>query len=231
MVAPDSNPHPTKKTLPKSSTPLGIAVKSRLMPLVRQCRFTAIDFESAGAARGRTDSPVQLGLASWSAEIGHFDPFVSYLHTDQPIQWAARKIHGIGPEQLADAPSLLSLWPDLKKRLAGAVVVAHGKGTEKRFLRAFPGHGFGPWVDTLLIARAAWPDLPDHSLGALCGSHGLTADIQALVPGKSWHDALFDAVASLALLAFLIKNHPLADQPVATLYQPDTSRWHQSKRA
>lgn len=227
---PWSNPLPTKKTRPKSSTPPGIAVKTRLMPLVRHCRFTAIDFESAGAARGRTDRPVQVGLASWSAENGHFDSFVSYLHTDQPIQWAARKIHGIGPQHLADAPSLLSLWPEVKKRLAGAVVVAHGKGTEKRFLRAFPGHGFGPWVDTLLLARAAWPDLPDHSLGSLCGSHGLTAEIQALVPGKFWHDALFDAVASLALLAFLINNHPLTDQPVATLYQPDTSRWHQSKR-
>ena len=160
------------------------------MPLVRHCRFTAIDFESAGAARGMTDSPVQVGLASWSAEDGHGDAFVSYLFTDQPVQWSARKVHGIGPEQLADAPSLLSLWPELKRRLSGAVVVAHGKGTEKRFLRAFPGHGFGPWIDTLLLARAAWPDLPDHSLGALCETLGLADEVRAIVPEKSWHDAL-----------------------------------------
>lgn len=200
------------------------------MPLVRHCRFTAIDFESAGAARGKTDTPVQIGLASWSAATGHDDSFVSYLRTDQPIQWAARKVHGIGPEHLADAPALLMLWPDVKKRLAGAIVVAHGKGTEKRFLRAFPGHGFGPWIDTLLLARAAWPDLPDHSLGALCGAHGLTASIQELVPEKSWHDALFDAVASLVLLAHLIDSHALDDHFVEALLQPDTSAWHQRKR-
>jgi DNA polymerase-3 subunit epsilon len=200
------------------------------MPLVRHCRFTAIDFESAGAARGMTDSPVQLGLASWSAEHGHGDAFVSYLFTDQPVQWSARKVHGIGPEHLAHAPSLLSLWPELKQRLAGAVVVAHGKGTEKRFLRAFPGHGFGPWIDTLLLARAAWPDLTDHSLGALCENRGLTEQAKAIVPEKSWHDALFDAAASLVLLEHLVDALSLADHPVECLLQPDTSAWHRMKR-
>ncbi len=200
------------------------------MPLIRHCRFTAIDFESAGAARGMTDSPVQVGLASWSAESGHGDPFVSYLSTDQPVHWSARKVHGIGPEHLADAPSLLSLWPDLKRRLSGAVVVAHGKGTEKRFLRAFPGHGFGPWIDTLLLARAAWPELPDHSLGALCQQRKLTRQIHAIVPGKSWHDALFDAAASLVLLEDLVQSLALADHPVECILLPDTSAWHRMKR-
>lgn len=201
------------------------------MPTLRQSRFTAIDFESAGASRGMTDSPVQVGLATWSMETGHEASFVSYLFTDQPVQWSARKIHGIGPEHLADAPTLLSLWPDLKRHLSGAVVVAHGKGTEKRFLRAFPGHGFGPWIDTLLLARAAWPELPDHSLGPLCNHHGLTERIRALVPGKSWHDALFDAAASLVLLDHLVDTHSLADQPVECLLQPDTSVWHRLKRS
>jgi len=200
------------------------------MPLICHCRFTAIDFESAGAARGMTDSPVQVGLASWSVASGHGDPFVSYLFTDQPVQWSARKIHGIGPGDLAGAPPLLTLWPELQRRLAGAVVVAHGKGTEKRFLRAFPGHGFGPWIDTLLLARAAWPDLANHSLGALCDRHGLTPAIRAIIPDKSWHDALFDATASLALLACLIETLELAGQPVEILLRPDTSAWHKLQR-
>jgi DNA polymerase-3 subunit epsilon len=200
------------------------------MPIIRHCRFTAIDFESAGAARGMTDQPVQVGLASWSPRTGHHDPFVSYLFTDQPILWSARKVHGIGPADLAGAPSLLSLWPELKRRLAGAVVVAHGKGTEKRFLRTFPGHGFGPWVDTLLLARAAWPELPDHSLGALCDHLGLTPTVMVLTPGKSWHDALFDAIASLVLLGHLVETLAMEDHVVEHLLQPDTSAWHQLKR-
>lgn len=178
-----------------------------------------------------TDSPVQVGLASWSLAAGHHDPFVSYLHTDSPIQWSAQKVHGISPGHLADAPTLLSLWPEMKRRLAGAVVVAHGKGTEKRFLRAFPGHGFGPWVDTLLLARAAWPELPDHSLGALCETCGIAEKIGILVPGKSWHDALFDAAASLVLLAHITETLGLESHPIEALLQPDTSAWHQLKRS
>ena len=200
------------------------------MPTIRICRFTAVDFESAGAARGSTDSPVQLGLSTWSLAGGYQQPFVSFLHTRQPILWSAQKVHGITPADLAGAPTLLALWPELQSRMAGAVVVAHGKGTEKRFLRAFPGHGFGPWVDTLLLARAAWPELPDHSLGGLCSVHHLTSAVQALVPDRSWHDALFDAVASLVLLAHLIESHALQDQPLEALVQPDTSAWHRHRR-
>ena len=191
---------------------------------IRHCRFT-------GASRGKSDSPVQVGLASWCAAHGHASAFVSYLHTDQPILWSAQKVHGISTLDLADAPPLLALWPELHSRLAGSVVVAHGKGTEKRFLRTFPGHGFGPWIDTLLLARAAWPELTDHSLGALCGCHNLTVKIQALVALRSWHDALFDAVASLVLLAHVIESHALADEPLDTLLYPDTSRWHRRRRS
>lgn len=178
-----------------------------------------------------TDHPVQVGTSCWSAADGHHAHFVSYLFTDQPVQWSARKVHGIGPEQLAGAPTLLSLWPELKPRLSGAVVVAHGKGTEKRFLRAFPGHGFGPWLDTLLLARAAWPGLDDHTLGGLCAALGLGDRVRSLVPERSWHDALFDAAASLVLLEHLVESLSLADHPLDILLHPDTSAWHQSRRS
>jgi DNA polymerase-3 subunit epsilon len=198
--------------------------------LIRDTRFAAIDFESAGAARGRTDVPVQIGLATWSAADGHGGTFVSYLRTAQPITWAARQVHGIHPADLLDAPALPDLWPEVKLRLHGAAIVAHGKGTERRFLRAFPGHGFGPWIDTLLLARAAWPTLPDHSLGQLCRHHCLTEKIAALVPDRTWHDALFDAVASLALLQHLIEASALHGQPLELLVHPDTSAWHRGRR-
>jgi len=198
--------------------------------LIRECRFTAIDFESAGAARGRTDVPVQIGLASWSLVEGHGGAFVSYLASEAPITWAARKIHGIRDEDLVGAPGLLALWPEVKKSLAGAVVVAHGKGTEKRFLRAFPGHGFGPWVDTLLLARAAWPELGDHSLSALCEARGLSGKVAEMIPGRRWHDALYDAVASLLLLEDVAQTFELLEKPVDWLVTPDTREWYRGRR-
>lgn len=197
---------------------------------LRNLSFTGIDFESAGASAGRTDVPVQIGLASWSVAAGHADPFLSYLRSPHPITWAARKVHGITDADLADAPSLLELWPLLNQRLRNTVVVAHGKGTEKRFLRAFPGHGFGPWIDTLLLARAAWPELGDHSLSSVCNHRGLEPRIREMVHDRSWHDALFDAVASLAILEDLIESAGLAEKPLGLLLAPDTSAWHRYRR-
>ncbi len=200
------------------------------MTHIRDIHFCAIDFESAGATRGETDAPVQIGLANWSINTGHSDPWVTYLHVDREIHWSASKIHGITRADLANAPTLLSLWPELSQKLGNSWVVAHGKGTEKRFLRSFPGHRFGPWVDTLWLARAAWPDAPDHSLGSLCENLGLTEKIRTLVPTRLWHDALFDAVASLVLLEHLITTQQLQNHPAEILLHPNTSRWTRNKR-
>jgi DNA polymerase-3 subunit epsilon len=192
---------------------------------IRSARFAAIDFESAGAARGRTDVPVQIGLAEWSVDGGHARRHVSYLATDRPITWSARKVHGIRDEDLADAPTLRELWPVVRDFLSGAVVVAHGMGTEKRFLRAFPGHGFGPWVDSLQLARTAWPHAEDHSLSDLCNLQGLSGQVRTLVPDRSWHDALFDSVASLCLTERIVSENDLADRDLDLLLHADLSAW------
>lgn len=121
------------------------------------------------------------------------------------------------------------LWPAIKRRLAGRAVVAHGHGTEKRFLNAFPGHGFTPWIDTLQLARAAWPELPSYSLGKLCEQLGLSTLVSEHVPDKSWHDALYDAVASIILLERIISEFNLIDAPLSQLENPDTSLWQKRR--
>ncbi|MBB5352605.1 DNA polymerase-3 subunit epsilon [Haloferula luteola] len=204
------------------------------MPLsskIRHLDFTAIDFESAGSARGKTDAPVQVGLACWSMETGHHSPYHSYLRTDRPITWSARKVHGIRDEDLLGAPSLQELWPTLRAALHGAIVVAHGMGTEKRFLRAFPGHSFGPWIDTLLLTRAAFPELPSHALSDLCETLGLSETVSRFQPDRQWHDALFDATASLVLLEHLLTRHELADRDLEILLHPNLTRWSAHRRS
>jgi DNA polymerase-3 subunit epsilon len=187
--------------------------------------FTAIDFESAGTAPGKTDAPVQIGTCTWNLDNNVTDTWISYIHTDQDITWSAQKVHGITHEDLRDAPRLMLLWPSIKRRLKNKAVVAHGHGTEKRFLHAFPGHGFGPWIDTLQLSRAAWPDLPSHSLGDLCESLNLTDKVNATVPEKTWHDALYDAVASIILLEKIIDGFQLKDAEVSVLENPNTRQW------
>ena len=197
--------------------------------MIQDTLFTAIDFESAGTATGRTDAPVQIGTTTWSLADGITDTWMSYIHTDQNITWAAQKVHGITKDDLADAPKLMLLWPKIKKRLNQVAVVAHGHGTEKRFLQAFPAHGFGPWIDTLPLARACYPELGDYSLGNLCQSLDLTATITELVPDKTWHDALYDAAASIILLKHIIQQFDLSQKPLTTLIRPNTTQWQKNR--
>jgi DNA polymerase III subunit epsilon len=206
--------------------------------VIHQTTFTAIDFESAGASSGDTDTPVQIGTATWSLSKPNpeilSDTWMSYIHTDRKITWAAQQVHGITKEQLTNAPKLMLLWPDIKRRLNGNIVVAHGHGTEKRFLRAFPSHGFGPWVDTLHLARAAYPTLKDYSLGTICNELGIVDEInlhsESASPIKiNWHDALYDSIASIILLKHIIQNFSLQNSPITLLTQPNTAAWRKNR--
>lgn len=177
----------------------------------------AIDFESAGAAPGETDCPVQLGIVRAETLFAEPECFSSYIYCDRPVRWSAAKVHGITTEMLQQAPTFAELWPDIQRLLSGCLVIGHNPSTEMRFLSHFPGHGFGPWLDTLQLARKAMPTLRDHSLGNVCEALGLTAQIDALVPHKRWHDALYDAAASLELLRALTRGLQMEDAPLRGL--------------
>lgn len=173
-----------------------------LLDSFRRKPIAAIDFESAGAERGQTDVPVQIGIATMGADgVFHSDQcFRSYLKSERPIVWSAQKIHGITDSDLLDAPSFVDLWQEVEKRLRNSIVVAHGVGTEKRFLRQFPLHGFGPWLDTVDWSRRVWPGLENYRLQTVIESLGLEPELRRFLPTLTWHDALFDAVASLLIV-------------------------------
>lgn len=190
------------------------------MPLIRELTFAALDFESAGDAPGLTDAPVQAGIAHMhGAEIQAGGFFRTYINPKRTVTWAAQKVHGITTAHLTDAPEMTALWPEFRDRLSGHVVVAHGAGTEKRFLRAFPLHGFGPWLDTVLLARRAWPGLGNYSLETLAGRLSFREELDALCPGLTFHDALYDAAGSLLVLRTLITGAGLLERDAQDLLE------------
>ena len=83
----------------------------------------------------------------------------------------------------------------------------------------------------MLLARAALPDAQKHSLGHFCSDVGLADKVRGLVPGRGWHDALFDAVASLVVLEWMVKKFGLEDLPVSALVVPSTSVWYRLRKA
>lgn len=179
--------------------------------------IAAIDFESAGAAPGETDQPVQVGIVRAATLFGEEECFVSYIACTHPVRWNAARIHGITTAQLKDAPPFADLWTELRRLLSGCVLLGHNPATERRFLSLFPGHGFGPWLDTLALSRHALPTLADHSLSAVCNALGATPEVQRLIPGRHWHDALFDAAGSLCLFRELVRRLDMGNAPLRGL--------------
>ena len=183
---------------------------------IAQTTFAALDFEAAGAVPGKPDVPIQIGIAT--GQLGTPPQlYDSYLSIDRPVTTAAQRVHGITDEQLLGSPTLPQLFPTLQEQLGNRPLVAHAHGTEKRFLASLPGHPFGPWIDTLKLTRKVYPQAESHKLGSLCDDLNLTPSLRALIPERDWHDALFDAAASLLILFHLIEELDLANQPLDIL--------------
>ena len=177
---------------------------------LKNLEFASIDFESTGHREGIGDEPIQVGIAVMKGfEIDKSSFFRSYIKPSNDLQITSRSqsVHRIKNEQLEKSPVLFELWPKINELLSKRVVVAHGAGTEKRFLRSFPMHGFDIWIDTLQLAKKVLPKSTDYSLGALIHDIGANEDLKTICPELDWHDALFDAVASLFLIKeFLLKG-------------------------
>lgn len=202
------------------------------MTKIAEIEFAAVDFESAGSGPGRTDHPVQIGMGIMrDLVIKPEDFFTSYIACPEPVTWSARKVHGIVNEDLVGAPVLAGLWPQIEHALGNRAVVAHGAGTEKRFLRAFPLHGFGPWIDTLSLARAVYPNLASHALGDIIADLGLLPKITELYPAFRWHDALSDALASLVLLQNIVHVLSWENEPLQRLLFLEQTAYYAERKS
>ena len=186
-----------------------------------------IDFESAGSAPGLTDEPVQIAVIHWNGEEIK-TALNSYLRPSRKVTWSAKEVHGIDDEMLVRAPLFVDLWPQVKSSLGNRWVVAHGAATEKRFLRVFPFHGFGPWVDTLTLTRAVYPSLPSHALSDAVEKLGLTPQLPT--EGFRWHDACSDAIATAVLLRHLIQVTEIDQEPAEILTRPNLTEYFAHRR-
>ena len=168
----------------------------------------ALDFESTGVVAGHPNEPWQIGIAPIvGGRVGE-GLYESLLRVGaRPFNPHAPGRHALLRDQIAAAPSLHELWPRIMPRLSGRCLVAHNAGTERSLLAAAaPLHVFGPWIDTLPLARAAWPGLPSYELERLVAIFGLADGVAGLCPGRAPHDALYDAVACGALLLHLLRQ-------------------------
>lgn len=193
--------------------------------------FCAIDFETTGAVEDYPVEPWQVGVVVWTPG-------------DTPVLWEStlrvgpRPFHPNAPgrhaqirAELEQSPSLSECLPRLRQLCGGRPLVAHNAATELAcFRREVPLEAFGPWVDTLKLARAAWPLFPSHSLEALLEGFKLTERVLQALPGRAPHDALYDALGSAVLLDYLLSCPGWSEATPELLMHPDQQAYYQSRK-
>ena len=169
-----------------------------------EATLCVLDFESTGVVSGFPIEPWQVGVVMLcSGRVDQHSLWESLIRVEanRPFNPHAPGRHAQLRDLLAEAPTRDDLFPLLKDRLSSQARVAHNCATERKMLRLMaPMHSFDPWIDTLKLAREAWPGLPSYALEDLIESLQLAPRIEALISGRSAHDALYDAVASAVLL-------------------------------
>lgn len=157
---------------------------------MRGC-FTAFDFETANF---QNHSACQLGVAV--VENGRIVQEKSWLIKPPGKIFTFTYLHGINYIMVKNQPSFGELWPEIRGYFEGQIIAAHNADFDIGVLTAtLAYHGlFMPElyvIDSLAVARSAWPKLKDHKLSTVA------AHLQ--VP-LTHHDAASDAKACAEII-------------------------------
>jgi len=157
----------------------------RVPPVVPD--FVAIDVETASRSRG---SICQIGIVGFSAGVEVFaldylvDPLGGF--DDRNVE-----IHGITAECVRGAPNFGRVHSELALHLGGRVAVHHSPFDRQAIAAACVDHQrpeiAATWLDSVQVARRAWPGLDSHRLPVLAAHLGIEL---------THHDAVSDARAA-----------------------------------
>jgi DNA polymerase-3 subunit epsilon len=162
--------------------------------------YFVVDVETANQFR---HSICQIGIAFF-ADGKMVDGWESLVNPQEEFLRFNTALHGIGPKTVAYAPAWSEIFTKVSSLLDGAAVASHTHFDRSALLNAseragIPAVAYGKWIDTCWMARAAWPDLPNHQLASLARNFSISYRA---------HDALEDArVAGEVLALALAERH------------------------
>ena len=163
-------------------------------------RFIALDVETANFDSA---SICQIGLACVDHD-GDITVSSTLIDPQQPFAGFNVRLHGINPDRVRGAPSFPDVLRWISPLLSRHAVVQHSNfdrgavnGACRTYRLAKPKWR---WVDSVTIARRAWPEFRGN------GGHGLAHLKQALALEFEHHDAGEDAKAA-ALVVLRAESH------------------------
>ncbi len=149
--------------------------------------FVVVDVETACS---RSSSICQIGIVGFrdGREVEAFETLVD--PRDEFDDFNVR-LHGISPNHVRGRPTFSALHSVVNARLGGQITVAHSSFDKGALASACERHALPNistrWLDSVLVARRAWPELSSHRLNLLADYLGIE---------HRHHDALSDARAA-----------------------------------
>ena len=192
-------------------------------------RFIAFDVETANR---NAHSICQVGLACVD-DWGQIDIFSLLVDPAEPFSDFNTQLHGIDAATVRHAPQFPQLIAALAPLMAQQPIVQHSRFDQRAVEAACGWHGLDVpplhWVDSVTIARRAWPEFKGN------GGHGLGHLKKALSLQFQHHDAGEDARAAaqvvlcaeaktgrsfVEILAKQGAKSPQSWRPTAAYYEP-----------
>ncbi|HXH17328.1 MAG TPA: exonuclease domain-containing protein [Sphingomonas sp.] len=149
--------------------------------------FVVIDVETACS---RVSSICQIGIVGFRDGREVFE-YETLLDPHDEFHLFNTRIHGIAEHHVVGQPSFADVHAVVHGHLAGRTTVAHSyfdKGALAAACRVHDRPAIETvWLDSVRVAKRAWPDLESHRLGLLAQYLGIA---------HKHHDALSDARAA-----------------------------------
>lgn len=172
--------------------------------------FAAIDFETTGL-NPSTNKVIEIGIVRFSSSGKALSEFESLVNANRDV--GRTDIHGIKASDLINAPTFSQIANEVISILDGAVLVAHNKSFDFRFLkREFEllgvDLGLFDGLCTMELMSASFPRSP-RKLGKCCEFLGIAL-------GRE-HSALDDARMSAKIAAHVMNQFgfPAIPPPMA----------------
>ncbi|MCY7420083.1 MAG: polyribonucleotide nucleotidyltransferase, partial [Chloroflexi bacterium] len=186
--------------------------KKKRIPFIEPATDSVIDYADAVAAN-EPFVVFDLETTSWDVKLGQIveigavkvqggkvtDRWSTLVKPSRPI--VGKQLHGITQKDVEKAPAVDKAVAEFLKFAGDALLVGHNVGFDLGFIHAVSDTRIpqGRYLDTLTLAREAYPDRGAYKLSELADFYGL--------PTPS-HRALPDAEATAALLIQLGNDLP-----------------------
>ena len=150
--------------------------------MARILDFTTIDVETANNKKELTWSICGVGVAvAKSGEIvDNWSQLINPQIRDSEWSEVNMAIHRIRPWRVRGEPTFKDRrdgYPKIKRSVAGGRIVSHSRFDERVISSACERLGLtmltNPWMDSLVLAKRAWPNEPSHSLPEITKKLGI----------------------------------------------------------